>query len=451
MKVIIVGCGKVGSYIAEQLSLENHDVVVIDENRDKIQNISNSFDLMGIVGNGASFSILSEAGVESADLMIAVTDSDELNLLCCLIAKKTGDCKTIARVRNPVYNQEIAFIKNELGLSMIINPEFTAAVEISRIVRSPSAIKIDTFARGRVELLKFKVRGDLKLCGCRLMDIKSRFKSDVLVCAVERGKNVYIPSGQFIIQENDVVSIISSHKSAIDFFKHIGLETHHIHETIIAGGGRIAYYLAKILLKMGIGVKIIEKDRKRCDELSEMLPKAEIIWGDATDQELLMEEGLETAEVFVTLTNFDEENILLALYAKSKSEAKIIAKVKRQTFDEVINSMDLGSIVYPKFVTSSSILQYVRAMSNSIGSNVKTLYKILDNRAEALEFVVTESAPVVGIPLQDLNLKSNLLVCCITRNNKIITPNGQDTIQAGDSVIIVTTNHGLKDIKDILK
>ncbi len=451
MKVIIVGCGQVGSSIAEQLSMENYDVVVIDENRDRIQEISNSFDVMGIVGNGARYSILTEAGGDSADLMIAVTDSDELNLLCCLIAKKAGHCRTIARVRNPVYSHEVSFIKNELGLSLIINPEFAAAVEISRILRFPSAIRIDTFARGTVELLKFKVRGDMKLCGCRLMDIKSKFKSDVLVCAVERGKSVTIPSGKFIIQENDMVSIVSSHKSAVDFFKRIGLETHQVHEAMLVGGGRIAFYLTRILLSVGINVKIIELDRARCEELSEQFPKAEVICGDATDQELLMEEGLENAEAFVTLTNLDEENIMLALYAKTKTKGKLIAKVKRLTFDEVINSLDLGSIIYPKYITSSSILQYARAMSNSIGSNVRTLYKILDNRAEALEFIVNESAPVVGIPLQDLSLKDNLLVCCITRNGRIITPNGQDTIQAGDSVIIVTTNFGLRDIKDILK
>ncbi|MCI6017401.1 MAG: Trk system potassium transporter TrkA [Clostridiales bacterium] len=451
MKIIIVGCGKVGMNITEQLSAEEHDVVVIDENSEKVKAASNSFDVMGVVGNGASYNVQSEAGVESADILIAVTASDELNLLCCLIAKKAGNCRTIARVRNPVYSKEVNFIKEELGLSMIINPEYAAATEIARILRFPSAIKIDTFARGRVELLKFKVSGSLKICGCMLMDIKNRFKTDVLVCAVERDKEVIIPGGNFVIRENDIVSIITSHKGAAEFFRRIGLETHQVHKAMLVGGGKIAFYLAKQLTEMGIDVRIIELNRKRCEELCEELPKAVVINGDATNQELLVEEGLLSTEAFVTLTNYDEENILLALYAKSKTDAKLIAKVNRLTFDEVINNMDLGSIVYPKFITSNSILQYVRAMSNSIGSNVTTLYKILDNKAEALEFTVTESAPVIGVPLQKLNLKDHLLVCCINRNGKIITPNGQDMIKAGDTVIIVTTNRGLKDIKDILK
>lgn len=451
VKIIIVGCGKVGMNIAEQLSLENHDVVVIDEKSEKVQQASNSFDIMGIVGNGASYSVLQEAGVDEADLLIAVTASDELNLLCCLIAKKAGDPETIARVRNPVYSKEIAFIKEELGLSLIINPEYAAAQEISRLLRFPSAIKIDTFAGGRVELLKFKVTKELKICGCRLIDIKNKFKTDVLICAVERGKQVFIPGGSFEIHEKDVVSIMTSHKNAALFFKRIGLETHQVKNAMLVGGGKISFYLTQQLLEMGIDVKIIELNRLRCEQLAEAFPKANIINGDATDQKLLVEERIENADAFLTLTNLDEENVMLALYAKSKTDAKLVAKVNRLTFGEVIDSMDLGSIIYPKFITSNHILQYARAMSNSIGNNVTTLYKILDNRAEALEFSVTDSAPVIGVPLQELDLKSDMLVCCINRGGKIITPKGQDTIESGDKVIIVTTNRGLNDIKDILK
>lgn len=386
-----------------------------------------------------------------ADLLIAVTASDELNLLCCLIAKKAGDCKTIARVRNPVYSKEINFIKQELGLSLIINPEYAAAQEIARLLRFPSAIKIDTFAGGRVEHLKFKVTENLKICGCKLMDIKNRFKTDVLICAVERAKKVTIPGGNFVIQDKDIVSIMTSHKNAAVFFKRIGLETQKARKAMLIGGGKIAYYLAKQLIEMNIEVTIVELKRSRCEELSEALPEAIVINGDATNQELLMEEGLLSTDAFITLTNLDEENVLLALYAKSKTDAKLVAKVNRLTFGDVINNMDLGSIIYPKFITSNHILQYARAMGNSIGSNVTTLYKILDGKAEALEFTVTESAPVIGVPLQNLDLKTNLLVCCINRNGQIITPNGQDVIKAGDTVIIVTTNNGLNDIKDILR
>lgn len=451
MQIIIVGAGKVGSTLVEQLVQEGDNVTVIDNRSEKIREITESYDVMGIVGNGASYSIQMEAGVESAELLIAVTGSDELNLLCCLIAKKAGNCQTIARVRNPVYNKEIGFIKEELGLSMIINPEFAAAMEIARILRFPSAIKIDTFAKGRVELLKFKIRPGLRLHNYLVSDIHNKLHSDVLVCAVERGDEVFIPGGDFMLKEQDTVSIIAPPKVSSDFFRKIGVETHQVKDAMIAGGGTIAYYLAMQLIYMGIDVRIIEKDKVRCEELSELLPKAIVIQGDATDQDLLLEEGLKRAEAFVAMTNFDEENLLLALFAKSVSNAKLVAKVNRINFKDVINQLDIDSIIYPKYITSNSILRYVRAMENSIGSNVETLYKILDNRAEALEFRVQEESPVTGITLEELNLKTNLLVCSISRAGKIFIPGGRDTIQVGDSVIVVTTNAGLHDIRDILR
>lgn len=451
MQIIIVGCGKVGTTLVEQLSMEDNDVTVIDERSEKIHNVSDSFDVMGVIGNGASYSIQKEAGIEKADLLIAVTGSDELNLLCCLIARKAGNCKTIARVRNPVYYEELGFIKEELGLSMVINPEFAAAREIARILRFPSAIKIDTFAKGRVELMSFKLRQGIKLNECMVMDIKSKFKSDILICTVQRGDDVIIPSGNFVLKQDDIVSLIASPRNAGEFFRRIGVETHAVKNAMIAGGGTIAYYLGKQLTEMNIGVEIIELKKERCEQLSELLPKAVIIQGDATNKDLLLEEGVATAHAFVTLTNYDEENILLSLFVKTVSEAKIVAKINRISFDDVINKLDIGSIIYPKYITAYAILQYVRAMGNSIGSNVKTLYKIIDNKAEALEFAVSKDAPVVGVPLEKLDLKQNLLVCCINRNGQIITPNGQDTINAGDTVIVVTTNKGLRDIKDILR
>ena len=406
---------------------------------------------MGIVGNGASINTLIEAGIETADILIAVTASDELNLLCCLIAQKTGHCQTIARVRNPIYSKEIGFIKKRLGVSMIINPELAAAQEISRLLRFPSAIKIDTFARGRVEMLKFKVMPEFGLDGMSISRITETFRCDILFCAIENKNSVSIPGGDHIIHDGDLVSILATPQNAASFFSKIGLKTNQVKNTIMVGGGTISFYLALALLDMKIDVKIIEKDKQRCEVLSDLLPNATIINGDGTDRSLLLEEGLPQAESFISLTNMDEENVFLALFAKTISSAKLVAKVNRLAFDDVIDNLDIGSVIYPKYITADYILQYVRAMQNSIGSNVETLYHILDNQAEALEFAIHENSPVIGIPLSDLNLKKNLLVCCLIRHGKVRIPRGQDTIQVGDTVIIVTTNKGLRDIRDILE
>lgn len=451
MRIIIVGCGKVGTTITEQLSMEGHDIAVIDVNSGVIHDITNNFDVMGVVGNGASYSVQKEAGIDDTDLLIAVTDSDELNLLCCLIAKKAGNCNTIARVRNPLYNNEINFIKEELGLSMTINPEHAAATEISRILRFPSAIEIDTFAKGRVELLKFIVEDGSMLCDKSLIDISGLVQADVLICAVERGDEVIIPNGSFVLKKNDTISIVASAKNARDFLKKIGVETHQVKNTMIVGGGTIAYYLAEQLLNMGINVKIVEKDKERCERLSELLPKAVIINGDATNQEVLIEEGIAYCESFVSLTGIDEGNIFLSLFAKGCSKAKIITKINRISFDEIINTFNLGTLIYPKYITSEYIIRYVRAMQNSIGSNVETLYRIIENKVEALEFIISEDAPVVGIPIEELNIKDNILIACINHKGEIITPNGKTQISVGDSVIVVTTQKGLQDIKDILR
>ena len=384
---------------------------------------------------------------QTADMLIAVTGSDEMNLLCCLIARKVGHCHTIARVRNPIYSNELTFIKQQLGISMIINPEYAAATEISRILRFPSAIKIDPFAKGKVELLKFKVKPEFKLDGLSVMDIDSQFRCDVLIGGVERGDEVAIPDGKFVIKNGDMVSIIASPANSAEFFRKIGIQTNQVRNTMIVGGGTIAYYLAA----MKIRVKIVEKDKARCEVLTELLDDALILNGDGTDRQLLLEEGLMTAEAFVTLTNMDEENVFLALYAKENSSAKLVTKVNRIAFDELISKLDLGSLIYPKYITADYILQYVRAMQNTIGSNVETLYHILDGRAEALEFVIREESEVTGIPLMNLNLKSNLLIGCINRGGNIKIARGQDCIQQGDTVIVLTSQKGLRDIRDILR
>lgn len=452
MKIIIVGCGKVGRALAEQLSNEGNDITVIDPRAEKVQNICNEFDIMGVVGSGSSHSVQEEADIEHADLLIAVTGSDELNLLCCLIAKKVGNCQTIARVRSPEYYQEARFIKEELGLAMIINPELAVSAEIARLLRFPSAIKIETFAKGRIELLQFRVAEGSVLRNMQVSDISTSLKCDILICAVTRGDEVVIPDGNFILREKDVVSIVASPKHASQFFKKIKVQTNQVKNTMIVGGSTTSYYLAKALAATGIDVKIIEKDYDRCEHLSDTLPEATMIYGDGTDISLLEEEGLEQMDSFVSLTNLDEENILLSLFVNDKCpRIKTITKINNTTFNNIINKLNLDSVINPKYVTAEYIIQYVRAMKNSIGSNVTTLYRLVDNKIEALEFNIKEKSDLLDTPLVDLKLKKNLLIASIIRNHKLITPRGQDKILLGDKVIVVTTNTGLNDITDILE
>ena len=451
MDIIIVGCGKVGFTLVEQLSNEDHNIVVIDEKPEKVQYITDRLDVMGIVGNGINHKTLLEAGIATADLLIAVTGDDEKNLLCCVIAKKTGHCQTIARVRNPIYNGEIAFLKKEFGLAMIINPELTAANEISRVFQFPSAIRVDSFAKGHVELLHFKVSENSPLIHLKLFNLHQTLHSNVLVCTVIRGSEVIIPNGDFEFRAGDTVAIASERRNAIDFFRKIGIVKNRVGNAILAGGGKVSFYLAKILIQSGIRVTIIEINPSRCDVLSELLPEATIICGDATDQDLLSEEGLEQAQGFAALTGLDEENILLSLYANDVSNAKTVTKINRSSFNSVINEMNLGSIIYPRVITADYILKYVRSTVNSINSNVETLYKLAGGKAEALEFIIKENSAVAGIPLQDLNFRKNTLICCIYRNGKVILPGGQDMMLAVESVLVVICGYLISYIKEILE
>lgn len=452
MRIIIVGCGKVGKTIAGELSQEKHDVTVIDQNQNTIDEVTTEYDVMGVVGNGASYSVQKEAGIDEADLLVAVTESDEINLLCCLFAKKAGLKSTIARVRNPQYRNEVSFIKEELGLSMAVNPEYDAATEIARVLRFPTVNKIDTFAKGKVELLRFTIPEGSALANHTLIDISKMTRSEVLICAVIRGdEEVTIPKGNFVLKENDTICIIAQPIAAKEFFKRIGHDTHQVKDTMIVGGGRIAYYLAEQLIRMGIAVKIIERDRDRCEFLSEMLPKASIINGDSNNQDVLFEEGIETAESFVSLTGIDEGNVFLSLFAKKYSKAKVITKINRIDYDDIINTFNLGSIVSPKSITADYILSYVRAKQNTLGSNVETLYKIIENKVEALEFKITENTSVIGVPLQKLQIRENILIGCVNHKGKIQIANGQTEINIGDTVIVITTQTGLNDFKDIFK
>ncbi len=450
LKIAIIGCGKVGRTLVEQLCLEGHDITVIDKNADKVRAISDAYDVMGICGNGASFSVQKEAGIQETDLVIAVTGSDELNLLCCTVAKQSTDCSVIARVRTPDYNDDIAYLREKLGLARIINPELEAAKEVARILYLPAALEVNSFAHGQAEIVKFKIPAENILDQLKIMDLGKHIKHNILICAVERHGQIHIPSGSFELHAGDIISFVGTRRNCARFLKAIGFDTHRVDDTMIVGGGTAAYYLADQLLRAGISVKIIESNFKRCEKLSTLLPEAIIINGDGTDEALLREEGLETADSFVPLTGIDEENIMLTLYAKQVSNAKVITKINRINFKTVLNNLDLGSVIYPKYITSDTILSYVRAKQASKDSNIEVLYHMFNSQAEAIEFVVTEESAVTNTKLMDLQLKDNLLVCFISRKGRVFIPTGQDHLQLGDEVMIVTTHTGFHDITDIL-
>lgn len=451
MNIIIVGSGKVGRALAIQLDEEGHEITLIDRNEEVLREVSETLDLMGVIGNGTSYIVQKEAGVDTADLLIAVAGRDEVNMLSCLIAKKAGNCRTIARVRNPEYYNEISFIREELGLSMSVNPESASAAEIVKLIQFPLALEVDTFMRGRVNLIRVVIPQDSVLDNMKVMDIGSKVSPDVLICIVVRDHKAIIPDGRFVLHAGDTISFFTPMNNVRNFSRKIGINLKPIHNVIIAGGGTLGYYLARELLRAKIHVKIIDIDRKRCEFLSEALEDAVVICGDATDKQLLLEEGIESADAFTSLTGLDEENIMLSLYVNMVSNAKVITKINRISFEEVIVDMPIGSVVCPKDITSEYIVRYIRAMQNSLGSNVRALYRMIDNTVEALEFMVNASARVIDTPIHELKLIDNLLICCIYRQGRIFIPTGKDEIHISDNVVVVTTHKGLDDINDILR
>ena len=424
MRIIIVGCGKVGSELAGQLSAAGHDLTLIDLSERRLEELSNTHDLATVKGSGTSYHVLREAGVQDTDLLIAVTAHDEINLLSCLIARKASGCHAIARVRDPEYVSDLGFIRDELGISMVINPELSTARVVSRLIRFPSAIRVSTFARGRIELLDLKIPHESRLDGMAVCEVNPLLRTDVLLCMVRRDGQTYIPKGDFILRENDNITVIIPPHEQSEFFEKVGLPVKRISSAMLVGGGKISYFLAKILLNSGIAVKIIENKLERCEALSEMLPHATIIYGDGTD----------------------EENILLALHAGRHSRAKLFTKVNRVNFEEVIASMPIGKVIRPKQTTAELISQYTRAMQNSMGSNVETLHQL--DGAEALEFRVA-AHHLTGVPLQYMPIRPDVLLCCINRRGKRIIPRGHDVLHEGDTVIVVSTFEGMNDLQDI--
>ena len=453
MKIIIVGCGKIGSTILESLVEEGHDVVGIDTDEKVINEMTNMYDVMGVCGSGTDCEMLTEAGLENAEIFIAATSSDELNMISCFIAKKMGAKHTIARVRNPEYNQKnIGFLKQQLDLSMAINPEMLAAVEMFNILKLPSAVKIQTFSQRNFEIIEMILKEGSALAGVKLMDLRSKFKAKFLVCVVQRGEEVYIPSGNFQLMAGDKIGLTASPSEIQKLMRAIGADKKQAKDIMILGGSKIAYYLAKMLTASGNGVKIIEKDHEKCEELSDSLDKAVIIEGDGAQQELLLEEGLKTLDAFVALTGIDEENILISIFAANQKVPTVISKINRNELAGMAARLGLDCIISPKKIVSDVIVRYARALENSRGSNVETLYNIMDDKAEVLEFNVKSDFKQVNIPLRDLTLKKNILIAGIIRDRKPIIPAGDDFIMKNDKVIVVVgSDQRLNDLSDIVK
>lgn len=450
MRIIIVGCGKVGTSIANELNAEGHDIVVVDIDHNAVQSLSDSLDVMGIEGNGATYDVLVDAGVSTADILIAATAMDEINIYTCLMAKSAGAAHTIARVRNPEYNNDLFRVKDQLGLSMAINPELTAANEISRLLRFSGALEIDSFSKGMAELIKVAIPNDSAIINKKISDIDI-LKGRVRICLVERKGEVYIPNGDFVIQGGDRVSVVAKPEVAAKFFKRINVAIGKSRDIILLGGGKVSFYLAKKLIEAGANVKIIEKNASRCAKLAEALPDAVIIHGDCMDQQLLLSEGAEHANGIAALMDYDEENILISMYLKNVSKAKIITKINNTSFDNIIAGLNLDCIIHPKNLTGEYIARYIRAVQNSEGSNVESLYRLNDDRIEALEFRVRGGSKITNKPIRELNLRDNLQIICINRRGKIILPQGSDVIMPDDMVVVLTAHKRIGALEDILK
>ncbi|MCM1165400.1 MAG: Trk system potassium transporter TrkA [Lachnospiraceae bacterium] len=451
MKMVIIGNGKAGNSLASMLSNEGHDVTVVDINAAALEKTQNTEDVMCIEGNGTDADVLRDAGANKAAIVIAATHYDEVNLLCCLIAKKLGAKRTISRVRNPEYYKQIDLIRDELGLSMAINPEAITADEILRVLITPEAAKVEVFEKGRMELVEYKIPDNSPLLDCSLIEIYKRTKIKLLICAVQRDSEIYIPGGNFVLRSGDRINIAATHKDIEQFFRFNGSIKDKVKSCMIVGGGRICYYLTKSLLGMGMHVKIIENDLEQCRMLAQMFPKASVIHGDGTDQDLLLEEGIRDADAFVAITGIDEENIIMSLYAKNNSNAKVVTKVNRESYVNLTSQIGLDCIIFPKYLTTSSVLGYVRSLDNT-ESNIESIYHIVDNRVEAAEFKIKEHIPkLTGIPLKEIRLKKNILVCSVVRGRQVMIADGNTAIELGDSVVVVSKEHRFADIRDILE
>ena len=453
MRILVVGDGKVGHTIAEHLAREDHDVVIVDRSEEVLKRSEDTLDVLCIRGNGANAATLVDAGVEHADIIIATTASDEINMLCCLVAKRLGAKFAIARIRDPEFNESLSLLQREMGIDLAVNPERATALEISRLLRYPFAANIEAFAKGRVEMVAFRAQEHDAVVGVPLRDISHRLRGipQVLYAVVERGGEVIIPNGDFVIQSDDRVHVAADMVRITEYFRYLGKNSLRIKNVMLLGGGRISYYLARMIVPMGIHVAMTEINEKKALELGEQLPEVNVIYGDGTDQELLEQEGLQQMDAFVALCDRDEENLMTGLYAVKQGVPKVVVKNSHGAYADIISAMGLDSVVSPKAITCDNILRYVRQRENATGTRVERLYKLVGGQAEALEFIARASDPYVGVPLKNLTVSRGTLVAVIVRKGRVIVPFGNDHIEAGDSVVIISRQSGVSDLNEVIR
>ncbi len=451
MKIVIIGLGAIGKTILKSLSGEEHTITIIDENKSKVEELIERYDVFGVVGNGACMDIQKEANVGESDLVIVLTRSDELNMLACLVAKKIGAKNTIARVRNPDYAKQIRAMKEDLGISMIVNPERETANEIFNLINLPSVAQIERFAKGRALLVEIVVKQGSTLIGETLESLGKKLTTKVLICAVQRGEKVTIPSGNFVIEAGDKIHITSDSKTLADFLREVNLTSSRLKNIMIVGGGSIGFYLADALSKKNYAVKLIEETMEDCEELAEFLPKVTVVCGNGTQHDLLIEEGIEAMDAFVALTDIDEENMIVSLFANKKNVKKTVTKIKNPELYGMLDELGINTNVSPNQIVASRIISYIRALANSIGSNVLTLYQLVNNQVEALEFVAKKQEKFYDKPMKELKIKENCLIACIIRKNEVIIPNGDSEIKLGDNVVVVTTHKNFDDLIDVFE
>ncbi len=452
MNVIVAGCGKIGQNIIENLVKEDHNIVAIERSGEVINEVSDVYDITTVMGNAVDCDVLSEAGVENCDLFVAMTGSDEFNMLACYIAKKMGAKETIARIRNPEFNDKsLSFLRQQLFLSMSINPEALAAKDIYNTLKFPGAVKIETFSRRNLEMVEILVKENSAINGLSITKMREKSSAKCLVCAVQRGDEVFIPDGNFIFKPGDKVGITASPAEIAKFFKDLKSRTKSSKNIMLLGGSKTAFYLSKMLIEDGSSVKIIDRDEKRCKELCDQLPEASIAYGDGSRQDVLVEEGLLNVDAFVALTGFDEQNVLIAMYAAERNVPKVAAKINHKALIPMANKLGLDSTISQADITSSLIVGFARALENSMGSKVETLYKVMDGKVEALEFVVKSDSALVEKAVKDIPLIENTLIAGIMRGRRTIIPSGDDVILSGDNVIVITTRAHLQDLSDIIK
>lgn len=450
MNIVIIGLGNIGKTILHNLADDDHTITIIDENKSTVEDLIERYDVQGVVGNGACLDIQKEAGMADADMTIVLTKSDELNVFACLVAKKLGVKNTVARVRNPEYRRQIGIMKDQLGISMIVNPEMDTATEIYNLINLPEIAKVEHFAGGRVLLVEIVVESGCSLIGETLYSIGKSIGTKVLICAVQRGDKIVIPSGHFVIEEGDRIHFTSDARVLRDFLSEIHIVKSRIHNIMIVGGNRIGYYLADELSKKKYSIKLIEKDDALAEELADSLPRVTVIYGNGTRHSLLLEEGIEAMDAFVALTDSDEENMIVSMFANKMRVKKTITKIKSDDLGDMLSEIGVKNIVSPKEIVANRIISYIRAIENSKGSNLLTLYRLVDGQVEALEFLAKRQERICDKPLRELKLKDNCLIACIIRENKVIIPDGNDSIKLGDNVIVVTTHKNFDDLTDIL-